>query len=173
MSASALRSFAAVEVADWRGLPAPMSLVDARSVLRLDDGASGAGVLGSERHRAEWSSAESAIYEGGLLVWHASGSVLVLEGRDPVDDAGRPLVAPDLGEPEALLDATLGRLLLPGGERVYASRGLALRVNPENGLLLGVLGFAPVAPGEYEARLRPELPPRRLLPVPAALRSAR
>jgi hypothetical protein len=172
VNASAVRSFAAVELAGWPGLSAPLSLAEARSLLSLDDDATGAGVLGSERRRANWAAAESTAYEGGLLVWHASGEVLVLEGRDPVDGAGEPLVAPDLGEPEALLDASLGRLLLPGGERVYGSRGLALRVNPDNGLLLGVLGFAPVAPGEYEARLRPELPPRRLLPIPPAHGSA-
>jgi hypothetical protein len=66
----------------------------------------------------------------------------------------------------------LGRLRLEGGKRVYASRGLALRVNPENGVLLGAVGFAPTDTAEYRARLRPEVGRQRLLPNPAALGSA-
>ena len=89
--------------------------------------------------------------------------MLLLEGRDPFDDAGEPLAAPDAGEPEAVLDTVLGRLRLPAGELVYASRGLALRVNPANGVLLGVLGFVPTTADAYRERLRPELPPKRLL----------
>jgi len=162
-----LRTFEAADVAAWRGLPAELSLDDVGAALRLEGGAVGDGYLGDERHAAHWIAAESATYEGGFFVWHDGGQVLVFEGRDPVDSSGDPLVAPDLGEPEAMLDSVLDRLFLPGGEPVYATRGLALRVNPENGLLLGVLGFAPTTADAYRARLRPELPPRRPLPDPA------
>ena len=74
-----------------------------------------------------------------------------------------PLSAPELGEPEAVLDSVLARVRLPGGERVYAQRGLALRVNPENRLLLAMLGFAPTDAADYAARIRPELSKQRLL----------
>jgi len=160
----ALRMLAAADLARWDGLPAALTLDEAASVLALGDGARGEGTLGEERRPARWTIAESATFEGGLYVWHADGEVLVVEGRDPVDAAGEPLAAPDLGEPETRLDTVLDRLHLPGGERVFASRGLALRVNPENDLLLGVVGFAPASVEDYTARLRPELPPRRLLP---------
>jgi hypothetical protein len=96
-------------------------------------------------------------------VWHEGGRVLLLEGRDPIDAEGAPLAAPELGQPEATLDTTLGRLWLENGERVFPGRGLALRVNPANELLLGVIGFAPTTLSEYEQRLRPVVRPERLL----------
>jgi len=159
----ALRAFAAADARAWPGMPAGLALGDVAAVLPLAEDVWGEGVLGEERRRAAWVGAESSVYEGGVRVWHESELVLVLEGRDPVDADGEPLVAPDVGRPDALLDTVLGRLVLPGGERVYAARGLALRVNPENCLLLGVLAFAPTTPEDYSARLRPELPPQRLL----------
>ena len=158
-----LRCFAAADAACWPGLPAGLALEDVAAVLPLAEDVRGEGVLGQERRPAAWVGAESSTYEGGVRVWHEGGRVLVLEGRDPVDEDGAPLAAPDLGRPEARLDTVLGPLVLPGGERVYAARGLALRVNPENGLLLGVLAFAPTTAQDYRARLRPELQPMRLL----------
>ena len=167
-----VRLLATADLADWRGLPPGLPLAEIGTVLRLEDGPTGRGLLGEDRRPAEWASAESDVYEGGLRVWHDDGLVVLLEGRDPVDPSGEPLRALELGDPEEVLDSVLGRLFLPGGERVFASRGLALRVNPENGLLLGVLGFAPTTVEEYRARLRPELPPQRLLPDPASHGSA-
>lgn len=166
-----LRSFAAADVADWQGLPAGLALADVAEVLALSD-VTGRGALGEERRTAIWVAGSSPVYRGGLRVWHDGDAVVVLEGRDPFDAEGKPLVAPDAGEPEAVLDTVLGRLRLPGGERVYAGRGLALRVNPGNGVLLGVLGFVPTTADDYRARLRPELPPKRLLPDPASHGSA-
>jgi hypothetical protein len=159
-----LRVFAAADAARWPGLPGGITVADAGAVVPLEDGAAGGGFLGEDRHPASWVIAGSETYEGGLYVWHDGGRVLLLDGRDPVDGEGQPLVAPELGEPELALDTVLGRLTLDGGERVYAARGLALRVNPANRLLLGVIGFAPVSAAEYRSRLRPDLPPRRLLP---------
>lgn len=159
----ALLAFAAADVARWPGLPDGLTLDDAAATLPLDESVRGEGLLGAERNAAAWVAAESDVYEGGVRVWHDGGRVLVLEGRDPVDAGGAPLEAPEPGEPDALLDTVLGRLRLPGGERVYASRGLALRTNPGNGLLLGVLAFSPGTAAEYEARLRPELERQRLL----------
>jgi hypothetical protein len=164
-----LRLFAAADLAGWTGLPDALSPA---SVLPPEQGAGGVGVLGDERRRAQWISIPSTVYAGGLRVWHDGGLVLVVEGLDPLDASGGPLAAPDLGEPEATLETFLGRLRLEGGERVYASRGLALRVNPENGVLLGAVGFAPTDSAEYRARLRPEVGRQRLLPNPAALGSA-
>lgn len=172
MTADALRLFAAADLADWTGLPGALPLADAAAVLPLESGAAGVGFLGDERRRARWTSIPSRVFAGGLRVWHDGSLVLAVEGRDPVDADGAPLAAPDAGEPDAALDTFLGRLRLEGGERVYASRGLALRVNPENGVLLGAIGFAPTDAAEYRARLRPEVGRQRLLPNPAAHGSA-
>lgn len=166
-----LQAFAAADVAAWHGLAAGLAPADVGEVLELS-AVTGRDLLGEERREVTWVAASSDVYRGGLRVWHEAGVVVLLEGRDPFDAAGEPLAAADLGEPEAVLDTVLGRLRLPGGELVYASRGLALRVNPENGVLLGALGFAPTSSDEYRRRLRPDLPPRRLLPDPAPHGSA-
>jgi hypothetical protein len=157
-----LRSFAAADASDWPGLPAGLALADVGEVLALSE-VTGNGALGDARRPAAWVAAASRVYRGGLRVWHEHGAVVLLEGRDPFDEAGQPLVAPEAGEPEALLETSLGRLRLADGERVYASRGLALRVNPANGVLLGVLAFVPTTADDYRERLRPALPPKRLL----------
>lgn len=166
-----VRAFAAADVAAWQGLTAGLALADVGDVLELSD-VTGRDVLGGERREVAWVAASSEVYRGGLRVWHEAGVVVLLEGRDPFDAAGEPLAAAHLGEPETVLDTVLGRLRLPGGELVYASRGLALRVNPENGVLLGALGFAPTSSDDYRERLRPDLPPRRLLPDSASHGSA-
>lgn len=164
---AALRDFAVCDLTDWHGVPGDLGVAHAGTVFPLDNGVTGEGFLGEERYPASWVSADSTTYEGGLRVWHEDGRVLVIEGRDPVDDAGLPLHVPDdLGEPEAALDAVLGRVQLPGGERIYATRGLAVRVNPENDLLLGVLGFAIATTDVYRARRRPDVPKQELLPIP-------
>ena len=53
------------------------------------------------------------------------------------------------GQPDATLDGGARSLWLPDGELVYAERGLAVRVNPANGVLLGLLGFAPTTCEDY------------------------
>jgi hypothetical protein len=158
-----LRAFAVADLTDWCGVPGDLGVAYAGAVLPLDEAPTGEGVLGEERRRASWLSVESETYRGGIRVWHEDGRVLLIEGRSPAGERGEPLVAPPLGEPEAVLDTVLGRLLLTGGEHVYASRGLSVRVTPENGLLLCVLGFAPTTPDHYRARRRPDPEPERLL----------
>jgi hypothetical protein len=160
---SALQRLAGGELDGWTGLPGGLVLADVGAVMPLGHGASGNGVLGDEHRDAQWVAAASERYQGGVRVWHDGGAVLVIEARDPTE-AGRLPTAPDLGEPEATLDTTLGMLVLEGGELVYASRGLSLRVNPANRILLGVLAFAPTSAADYGARLRPDLPPPTPLP---------
>jgi hypothetical protein len=160
-------AFDRADLAAFDGLPADLTLDQLATVLPVDREVVGRGFLGRERRYASWAGAESRGYSGGVRVWHEDGRVLVLEGRDPVDAA-----APDLGEPDALLDAMLGRVRLAGGERVYARRGLALRVNPENGLLLGALAFAPTDAEAYAERLRPDVPPLEFMPERPTERSA-
>lgn len=160
----AVEAFAAADLlalAALGGLPAAVAPADLP--FAVDPGATGRGVLGAGTRHA-WVAAESGVYEGGARAWlDDDGAVVLLEGEDPVDGAGEPLLLPDLGEPEVLLEAVLDRLVLDGGERAYPSRGLVVRVNPANAVVLGVLVFAPTTPEDYLARLRPRQEVRRLL----------
>jgi len=155
----ACETFDRAEFAAFEGLPDGLTVDELEELLPVDRVVVGRGLLGSSRRYASWAGAESQTFSGGIRVWHDGGRVLVLEGLDPVDTA-----APDLGEPDAALDWALGHLPLPGGELVYAGRGLALRLNPENGVLLAALAFAPTTADEYEAGLRPDVPRQQAPP---------
>lgn len=141
------------DVSAWRGLD-PVDLADV--------GVDAAAIItvwaerGDPPHRARWCPADPGCFEDGVHCWiDDSHRVELIEGRLPALADGRPVSAPDLGEPELRLDTKLDVLTLADGELVYAARGLAVRVNPENGLLLGLLGFAPTTADDYVGRLRP------------------
>lgn len=102
-------------------------------------------------------------FRSGLFAWQRDGQVLALEGCLPGDSDGNPLLAPELPEPDAAYPFALGSGWLADAERVFAGRGLAVRVNPENGLLLGLVGFAPTTAADYTHRLRPVQTPTRFL----------
>ncbi|HXZ58037.1 MAG TPA: hypothetical protein VEG40_10670 [Gaiellaceae bacterium] len=155
-----LRGFLAADFTSWSGFPERLTLDELEGVV-LAAGVGGRGSLGAERRETRWVAAESRVYERGLRVWTDGDEVVLIQGEHPLDAAGAPAVAPELGRPELTGDTLLGDVTLPGGELVYAARGLTLHVNPGNGLLLGALGFAPTTPELYVARLRPEIPPLR------------
>lgn len=159
----AVAGFAAVDLAGWSGLPAALPLTDLAEVLALHLDDHRHGLAGEPPEVRPWVPAYDGRYAGGLRVWLEGDDVVALEGLEPVDAAGDFLGAPDLGAPQARLESVLGPLLLEGGELVHASRGLALRTNPDNGLLLGVVGFAPMSVAAYRRRVRPEPEPTRPL----------
>ena len=139
------------DVSRWRGLPA---------VVLADLGLQGAprerGERGDPPVSSQWCAAAQGCFEEGVRWWlGSSGAIEVVEGSLPASPRGDPVVAPVLGEPAVRLDTMLDVLVLAGGELVYPERGLAVRVNPENGLLLGLVGFAPTTVADYVRRLRP------------------
>lgn len=167
----AVAAFAAADAGAWPGLPDGVHLRDLAGLLAFDPHDLRRGDAGEPPAMREWLAAETAVYAGGLRLWLAGdrpadpmdARVVLLEGIHPLDAAGDFLIAPDLGAPDASYDAVLGPLALPGGELVYGGRGLALRVNPDNGLLLGLVGFTPLGADAYRARIRPVPEPTRPL----------
>ncbi len=157
---TALADLAAVRLAGWSGLPADLD-VAAFAAFGADPQQRFQGQVGDPARQAAWLACDSSVYEGGLRIWVDGDAVVLVEGDDPVDAGGVPLGAPDLGTPEAEFDTVLDTLVLARGELVYASRGLAVRVNPDNGLLLGLRFFAPTSVDDYRARLRPVREQRR------------
>jgi len=164
--AAAIAAFVVADVEGWPGLPSPARLSDLAHLLDVEPADRYPGVIGEPPAPGVWLAVESDRYAGGLRVWldpDDSGQVVLLEGIEPVDAQGTFTEVPDLGEPDAALEVALGPFWVPGGERVHAGRGLAVRVNPDNGLLLGVVGFAPTTAEDYRARLRPHTEPTRPL----------
>jgi hypothetical protein len=156
----ALDDFAAVRLDGWTGLPPALRTADF-AAFGADPARMLAGPIGDPPQSGRWLACESSTYRGGLRIWVDGDTVLLFEGDDPVDASGEPIVAPDLGEPDALFDTVLDTLVLDGGERVYAGRGLVLCVMPDDELLLGARAFSPTSVEDYRTRLRPVLEPRR------------
>jgi hypothetical protein len=151
-----------VDLFGWDGLPADVLVRNLSEAFDVGADDIGTGLAGDPPGLRRWLALPSTRYTGGLVAWCDDDHVVLLEGRDPVDEQGELLTTPDIGEPEATFATPLGRLWLDDGERVVASRGLAVRVNPANGLLLGVLGFVPTTVDDYARRVRPHLEPRTL-----------
>lgn len=151
----AVTAFARGDAADWSGLPDDLTVAELAAVVEVDTDDLRPGALGDPPRACGWVTLPGGRYAEGLRAWIEDDHVLALEGLIPVDDDDEPPSAPYLGDPELSLEAVLGPLVLRGGERVFASRGLAVRVNPRSGALLGLVGFAPTTVEDYRTRLRP------------------
>lgn len=150
-----LRAFVAADIVDWHGLPPGLLLDDIAALSPLDRTDQRVGDAGGAGRTRLWVPVSTDRFGGGLRAWIDGDHVVALEGIHPLDAEGEFEQAPDLGQPEVTFEATIGPLALEHGERVYAARGLALRVNPANGLLLGIVGFTPTTADDYRDRLRP------------------
>lgn len=166
--ARVLEALAAARVPDL-ALEPPIRLADVREVLDLDDAPLGTELLGRRDVEVARYAAASRRWESGLFACtEPTGDVVLLAGFNPVEPSGEPTVADEttlaaLGPPALILDAALGRVMLNGAERVWPERGLAVRINPGNALLLALIVFAPVGAEKYLDDLRPDAEPRQLL----------
>jgi len=163
MSDSLRALLADADVSGWTGLP-DLSAAATAEAFRVDLGGARLrrGELGDPPRHGRWIAAPTRRFAGGLRLWLDPDNldarrVVLVQALAPQGDDGW-LPGPDLGEPDLLLPAALGALVLDEGERVYSARGLATRVNPANGILLELIGFAPTSAEDYRTRLRPALP---------------
>jgi hypothetical protein len=162
----ALRVFVARDFAHWAGLAPGTTVGDVAAAFEVDDTPQPA-LLGSEDRAAGWVTVEADGYPEGLRVWLDETDVALLDGPDVELPGGAADLAPllaQLGEPAARLDSYLGTYRIEGSEWVYPARGLTVYVNPENMLLLRVVGYAPTDLDTYERRLRIDLEMKRLPP---------
>jgi hypothetical protein len=150
------------DAASWRGLPA----LTPRELGAEPPWLSSRGELGTPPREVRGVALPRGCFAGGFTAWiDDDDRVLVIEGTRPRVGNGERVPPPALGEPALRLPTTLGSLVLDGGELVHPDRGVAVRVNPENGFLLGLVGFAPTTADDYVRRLRPVAAPTRPLPV--------
>ena len=165
MTSSPLVDLATAAVQRWAGLPA-ISADDALAELGLayDPALAQWSLRGEPPTEARWIGAPSRRFAGGLRLWLADDdTVELVEAMRPLADDGSAIAAPDLGSAEAAIDLDIDGTVLARGELVYAARGLAVRCDPKNRALLGLLGFAPTSLDDYLARLRPA--PERVRPL--------
>lgn len=163
------------DLVDWTGLAPGLNVDDLTTAgVIIDPELTGTGTLGSAEVPAQWFAAESFVYEHGVRVWVRDDQVVLITGDLPVGPDGEPPVAgglDELGPPERVFGSYLGRVQLEDAEQVFAARGLALTINPENNLVLSVYGFAPTTVDDYERTVRPHKRPKQLL-VNGAARGA-
>lgn len=162
----AISAFTVADLAAVTGLPAEVGLDDLAPFLTIDPDDVVRGRAGTPATGRSWVAAEVPAYDGGVRLWldEDTGLVVVIEGLSPRGSEGMPLLAPELGEPDAVFDAVLGPLLVRDVERVYADRGVALHVFPETGALIRVVVFAPTTVEDYRTRLQPQHEPLRRFP---------
>jgi hypothetical protein len=136
----------------WHGLPSGCT-PDAMFGIPLDDHW-GVQALGDN-----FENARSRLLDiGGYyrpMVYLRDGIVVMFDAMTPAIRGGWPSLAADLGTPEAAFDWVFGTVVMPGGERVHAGRGITISLNPENHVVVYVSVYAPTSVDEYVNRLRP------------------
>jgi hypothetical protein len=165
----ARRAIEARHFIGWRGLP-PGCTPDTLFGMALDS-QWGEMPLGNS-----FEQARSRLLEiGGYyrpLAYVRDGAVAMFDGTNPTLDGGWKALSDDLGTPEASLDWIHGTVGMPGGEKVYASRGITIFLNPENEFVVHVSVYVPTTVNEYNERLRLNRE-KRLLPMPMKTRPTR
>lgn len=151
---SARRAIEARQFVGWRGLPVGCRAEELTGV-PFDD-AWGMRRLGDQLEPARMRLLEVGGYYRPLATVR-DGAVVMFDGTNPVLDGGLAALDADLGAPEASRDFVYGTTPMAGGERIYATRGITLFVNPENQFVVHVAVYAPTTVADYLARLRPSL----------------
>lgn len=149
-----LRQFASRDFSAWQGLASECRRVDLESLFPSDNDWTGSGMLGTRSYDYFWSPVTG--YENPVRVWLNGESVALLEVEAPEITNSRELLD-ELGEPDARLDAYRHTVRVPGGEWVYASRGLTLFVYPPDALIYHLAAYAGTSLEHYEQNLRPSL----------------
>jgi hypothetical protein len=158
-------SFETLELASWPGLPARLAEAEVIDALQIERAHHTFGPIGEPMQWLSWLAAPTRRYADGWRVWVDNHEVVCWEGINPTSDTGYPIAdLNSLPPPDLTLPARLGPVVLPEGELVYAERGLAIRINPADQQLLGVIGFAPTSVTNYRSMIRPVQRAPRLLP---------
>src|SRR5271166_1633336 len=119
----ALGRFAEQHFEHWAGLPTDCSSAEVLARFgQLNDGV-GRGMLGSEV--AQFMMVLVPAYPEPVRVWYRAEHIVLLDTAYPDFLAGTVVA---LGEPAVRLDYYWKRLLIPNGQWVYPSRGLALYI---------------------------------------------
>jgi hypothetical protein len=133
------------------GLPEGLAPAEVAAALGADPEAYVRWFLGDPPEEAFWCPATVDGYDGAVKIWFRDGVVVKLEGEWPELS---PAEAEVLGPPEMRLDYQLDVMVVPGGEQVWASLGLALKLNSEGSLAVGLSAFPPTTPSGYREALQ-------------------
>lgn len=151
--AQVLSAYTRRDLSEWvalGGLPQGMSLEQVAAALGADPETYVRWFLGDPPREAFWCPATVHGYDR-VKIWFREGIVLKLEGEWPELAPG---AAAALGPPDTRLDYRLDTMVVPGGEQVWPTRGIALKLDSEGNLGVGLTGFSPTTLTEYRETLR-------------------
>ena len=151
----ALRAFLARDLAALAavgGLPSGLALEDVAAELGADPAAFGRFFLGDPAQETFWCPVVGVDgFDNTIKIWFRDGVVVKLEGEWPE-------MAPDsfatLGPPELELDHRMDVTMVQGGERVWPSKGIALKVNRAGSMAVALATFPPTTAAGYRASLK-------------------
>jgi hypothetical protein len=141
------------EFTSLRGLPATCTADDVASVLG-SSGSPSRGRLGDPARDIELRFYRVDGWTQQLRGWYEHGRLLLVDVDRPEPPGGWQAFVQALGEPDGRLDYAWRIHTLREAEWVYASRGLAVVVKPDPGLILRLALFAPTTMGTYAHQLR-------------------
>jgi hypothetical protein len=140
------------ELAAVGALPAGLPLVDVAAALDADPEAFGRFYLGDPAQEAFWCPAVGVEgFDDTIKIWFRDGIVVKLDGEWPE-------LAPEaiavLGAAELQLDHRMDVLLVEGGEHVWPSKGIAVKLNRQGTLVVGLSTFQPTTADGYRTNLK-------------------
>jgi hypothetical protein len=150
----ALQIFRDRDFATWRGLPDECDLETIYRVLPPVVDAEAVGMLGAFLPR-RFRMVQAPGYPRNIRVWFDGPRAVALEAGLPQLHRRLSETLSGWGEPEAKLDYMFDVLTLRQAEWVYAGRGLAAAINPDNQIALRIVVFAPTTLDRYLAEIRP------------------
>lgn len=109
-----------------RGLAAGATLSEVAEELGADPARYGRHFLGHPPRETFWCPASVDGFDGPVKIWFRDDLVVKIEGEWP--DLTPEAVAA-LGRPDAELDFRRDVAIVPEGEKVWAARGLAIKLN--------------------------------------------
>jgi hypothetical protein len=148
----ARRAIEARDFVGWTGLPAGCTSKVMFDI--AEDDSWGTRLLGTTK------ASQHVVALSGYdapLVSSRDHEVALFDGGNPDLAGGWAKLHADLGEPDARLDYDYGTLVIPGGEWVYAARGITVSLSSDAGIVYHVAVYVPTTVDDYKARLRPHL----------------
>jgi hypothetical protein len=144
-----LEQFLRREVVEWEGLPAKCTEQDLEVWLSLSSG-EGIAHLGTDGVQYRFRTVEAIGFTEPVRLYFRGETLrLVRAGLWSSNRLECERVLRSLGDPQARLDLAFGMRLIPDGEWIYESRGLALAVIPDTGLIAYVSAYIPCNVDEY------------------------
>lgn len=141
------------ELASLRGLPAGCTPEDVATALG-PSGEPSRGRLGDPARDVQLRFYRVAGWKQEIRGWYEHDRLLLVDLDRPDPAEGWQAFVQSLGEPDGRLDYAWRIHTLRDAEWIYASRGLAVVVKPDPGLILRLALFAPTTVERYAHDLR-------------------